>query len=274
MNNMLKFLKKTKNKSENLEAKCENIETKSIETKFIETKTIDNYGEIVECDKEITLYKCKLHEINNEIFVNWEKNRPPDEIRTLQIFQYYIDNNLKIIPGVIYGWEKDNKLYIYDGIHRFLAGQKTNNNMVFLLQVRKTDKESEIINDFLNLNKSVCVPSVYLEEGSVIKKLVCQNIANMLCKKYPDFVSPSRKPYQYNFNRDNIVEFISTLDVDFTRANIDLLIFNELMGLNYVAQDFVKTKAIKCPKKCNFHKFYLFYLEKNLIKRKIEDQLK
>lgn len=265
---MLKFLKKTKTKSENIETKVENIETKS------EDKFVDNYGEIVECDKEITLYKCKLNEINNEIFVNWEKNRPPDDIRTLQIFQYYIDNNLKIIPGVIYAWEKDNKLYIYDGIHRFLAGQKTNTNMVFLLQVRKTDKESEIINDFLNLNKSVCVPSIYLEEGSVIKKLVCQNIANMLCKKYPDFVSPSRKPYQYNFNRDNIVEFISTLDVDFTRANIDLLIFNELMGLNYVAQDFVKTKNIKCPKKCNFHKFYLFYLDKSLIKRKIEDQLK
>lgn len=112
-----------------------------------------NFGELIECDDEIMLYKCKISEINNDIFKNWEKNRPPDEIRITQIYQYYLDNNLKIVPGVIYTWEKDNKLYIYDGIHRFLAAQKTNNDMTFLLQIRKTDKESEIINDFLNLNK-------------------------------------------------------------------------------------------------------------------------
>lgn len=256
---MLKFFKKQTRKEDSIYE--------------VQEDTNVNLGELIEYDNEIVLYKCKIEEINNDIFKNWEKNRPPDEIRITQIYEYYLNNNLKIIPGVIYAWEKDMKLYIYDGIHRFLAAQKTNNNMTFLLQIRKTDKESEIINDFLNLNKSICVPSVYLEEGNIIKKLVCQSVADMLCKKYPSFVSPSRKPYQYNFNRDNTVEFISTLNIDFTRVNIDLLIFNELMGLNFVAQDFVKNKEINCPKKCHFNKFYLFYLDKNLIKRKIEDAL-
>jgi hypothetical protein len=177
------------------------------------------------------------------------------------------------VPGIIYAWEKNGRYIVYDGIHRLLAAFLYDNNMEALIQLRRTDKEQDIIDEFLNINKSISVPSIYLEETDVLKKLVCQNVANEMCKRFPTFVSPSRKPYTYNFNRDNLVEFISTLDVDFTKSGIDNQVINELMGLNYVAKDFVKRNNISCPKKCDFHKFYLWYLDKAVIKQRIENSL-
>lgn len=222
--------------------------------------------------KNFSIFNCKTDELDSNLFINWEKNRPPDNVRVDDIYNYYIKNDVDLIPGIIYAWINNGKLHVYDGIHRFLAALRCSKRMYLILQIKDCD-EQEIIDDFLNINKSISVPSVYLEEGNVIKKLVCQNVTDMLCKKYPSFVSPSKKPFVYNFNRDNFIEFISNLDIDFMRTNIDLVIFNELLGLNYVAENFVKSKEIKCPKKCHFYKFYLFYLDKSLIKRRIEENL-
>jgi len=112
-------------------------------------------SELLENDKKIMLYKCKIKEIDNKIVENWDKNNPINNEKILEIYKSYITNNTKIIPGIIYGWEKENKLYIYDGIKRILAAQKTNNNMTFILQTIQTNEEKDIINDFLKLNKNL-----------------------------------------------------------------------------------------------------------------------
>ena len=256
---MISFLKKNK------------IVKQDIQIKKNELHIDERWKSILDLDG-LSLFECKTDEIDKNLFVNWEKNRPPDEVRISEIYNHYNINNVDLIPGIVYAWFNNGKLNIYDGIHRFIAALQCSKKMSFILQIKKSS-EQEIIEDFLNINKSISVPSVYLEEGNVIKKLICQNVADMLCKKYPTFVSPSRKPIIYNFNRDNIVEFISTLNIDFMRSNVDLIIFNELLGLNFVAEEFVKSREMKCPKKCHYYKFYLFFLEKNLIKRKIEDKL-
>jgi len=110
-------------------------------------------GEIIEEDINIVLYKCRIKEIDNEKFINWAKNRLPDIMRIIEINRYYKKNKLKRIPGVIYAWEKDNKFHIYDGIHRFLAAKHRKKDMTFLLQVRKTKNEKEIIDECFYLNK-------------------------------------------------------------------------------------------------------------------------
>lgn len=174
---------------------------------------------------------------------------------------------------MIYVWEQDRKYIVYDGIHRLLAATMVDRSMTVFMQIRKTEREQERIDDFLNINKGVSVPSIYLEETNALKKLVCQNVANGMCTRYPNFVSPSRKPYIYNFNRDNVVEFISTCDIDFTKTGIDTQILNELVGLNHVAKEFVQRNNNTHPKKCDFHNFYLWYLDKSFIKQQIESVL-
>ena len=227
---------------------------------------------IYEINGNLQLVRCNTSDIDKYNITNWSKNRQPDDVRIKDVSRYYAENNIMLIPGVIYAWQRPNtdKLEIYDGIHRLLAAYEYGEDMICILCIKITNNENEIINDFTNINKSISVPSIYLEDTNIFKKMVCQNVVEMLCKKYPTFVSPSRKPYVYNFNRDNLIEFISTFDVDFCKSRIDVEIFNELMGLNAYAEDFVKRNKVDHPKKCNYHKFYLFYLERDYIKTKIE----
>lgn len=209
-------------------------------------------------------------DIQKEHIMNWDKNRPPDNVRVAQITEHYKITNADIVPGIVYVWYKNDKYIVYDGIHRLLAAFLYGENMTVLLHVTKTDMEKDIVEDFININKSVCVPILYLEENNVLKRHVCESVAKKMCEKFTNFVSPSRRPFIYNFNRDNLIEFVSTFEIDFTKKSIDNIIFNELQGLNHVARQYVIRNKIQCPKKCQYHDFYVWYLDKSLIKHQIE----
>lgn len=229
---------------------------------------------IVYSDDRQCLLVCTLDYLKEKSILNWSKNRPPDVSRINEISKYYIKNNIKLVPGIVYIWEYNDNYIIYDGIHRFLASLENNISMNYIVSITKTENEQKIIDEFININKSICVPSIYLENSDCIKKMICQNITENLCKKYPKFVSPSRNPFTYNFNRDNIIEFISTLDIDFNNPDIEKIVMNELKLVNLQAKDFVINKGIKTPRKCEFYNFYLFYLDKPIIKLKIENGVK
>lgn len=213
-------------------------------------------------------------------FINWNKNRPPDETRINELKIYYSTNNTKVIPGIIYGWQKDNKskIEIYDGIHRILAAselyKEKQQNFTILLSIMKIQNENFVISDFKAINKSCPVPILYTEETPIYKKNVCEHVINQLCEKYQAFLSPSRKPFQHNFNRDATLDWLSEFDIDWTLNGLSGIILQELSGLNYIAKDFVTRNNIKPPKKCEFHNFYLWYLEKDVIKKKIESSVR
>jgi hypothetical protein len=238
---------------------------------------------VYSCD-DIQLDIFHSSEIEFESFFNWNKNRPPDAVRIQQIKEYFLNNNIRLVPGIISVWETDRAnnhkpaYYIYDGIHRFLAvkeliQERPTREFFLLIQFKWPKREQEIIDDFINLNKSVSVPSIYIEDTDILKKTVCQNIAEALCKRYPTFVSPSRKPYIYNFNRDVLIEFISTWQINFNKPGVHHLAFEELLKLNEEAKIYVSKMGIETPKKCKYHDFYLFYLEITEIKRRMETVL-
>ncbi len=218
----------------------------------------------------VILYKTSIDNLEHFNCINWNKNRPFDSSRVENIKEYYDTNNITIIPGIIYGWKKteDSKtIEIYDGIHRYLAG---NSNMELLIQIYTTNDESLIIEDFKNINKSINVPTIYLEENNYIKRQVCENVVKHMCEKYKNHVSPSRNCQQQNFNRDNLIEFISKLQIDFTMKNLDNIIIQELHGLNYQAKDYINKNKIPVPQKSHYNNFYLFFLQDSFIKCKLE----
>ena len=240
---------------------------------LFQKKITDNDNIVYKHDNNI-IFKWNLSELNKNEFVNWNQNRPPDPVRIHQIQKYYKQNCIKIIPGIIYAWsllnDNDNKYIIYDGIHRLLAGFESKLELYVLIQIKYTDREQDIVDDFMNINKSISVPSVYLEQNNTLKRIVCESVVNTLCLKYPMFVSSSNKCHTYNFNRDNVIQFISELNIDFTKHGIDKMILNEMDNLNNQAYDFVKKHKINHPSKCKEHNFYLFYLDKLIIKNAIE----
>lgn len=107
-------------------------------------------------------------------------------------------------------------------IHRILAAKElleSENNLefTFLMCIYKIEDEELIIKDFKAINKSCPVPTLYTDEQNeltLLKRVICENVVSELCKRYQPFVSPSRKPYKYNFNRDVILEWLSEFEVD------------------------------------------------------------
>lgn len=268
---MLNIFKKTHIKSNNLQEKVEDI-------KATKTEKLDEI--VIQVSEDQFIQVCNI--IPN--FINWNKNRPPDSIRIADIKEYYIRENIAVIPGIIYAWEKKNHvnspLEIYDGIHRLLAAKELvhshNKKFTFLLNITKTENEEIIIRDFKSINKSCPVPVLYTETNdqlNLIRRVVCENIVSELCNKYPNFVSPSRKPFRYNFNRDVVLEFLSELNINWNIEGLSGIILQELYGLNFVAKDFVSRTNIQTPKKCQFHNFYLWFLEKDFIKQRLENSI-
>jgi hypothetical protein len=209
---------------------------------------------------------------------NWIKNRPADKTRVNEIYQYYKDEEIDLIPGITYVWYHLKKLYIYDGLHRFLAAQKLvkndNKDIKILLHINLSKNEEDIIEEFIKINKSIPIPSIYLDNELLIKKQICQNIAEEFCKQYPDFISTSRKPHIYNFNRDLLIEWFSTFKIDFHIKNLDKIIFKILLKLNEKAKQQIISGNIQHPKKCDKYNFYIFFLEKEYIKSEIENNIK
>lgn len=239
-------------------------------------KSIVNTSEsdIIYNRKNIEIIKTNINTLVNFYkLTNWNKNRPVCETRVDNIVEYYNKKDIGIIPGVINVWYNNNNYYILDGLHRYTAGIKYGKNSTVILHINYNKNENDIIDEFININKSIAIPSIYLEDDN-IKKNVCESLVNKISINYPQFISSSRKPFNYNFNRDLLIEFFSNFDIDFTIQNLENKIFDILMTLNDKAKYNVITGKISHPKKCLKYNFYLFFLEKNYIKKEVENTLK
>lgn len=228
-------------------------------------------GDVIFSDNNKTLYKTTVGNLkSNYTCINWSKNRPHDPVRIRDIKNHFIEKSVNQIPGIISGWNNKGIIEVYDGIHRLFAGFETDLNMELLIQVYSDTDEKLIIDDFKNLNKSINIPSLYLEEDNYYKRIVCENVVKYFCEKYPKHVSSSRNCQSQNFNRDIFIEFISKLNIDFTKKALDTIIIQELSGINFQAKDYVKTHKVEVPQKSNYSNFYLFFLQESFIKEKLE----
>lgn len=203
---------------------------------------------------------------------NYSRNRPPDMVRVAFLENFYTLNDVFLVPQMISAWKKDDTLYIYDGIHRLSAAAnllKTKNMQVIIKIFTKND-ESKVIQDFKEINSAVCVPWLYMEEDNKIKKMVCESVVDKLIIKFKHNVSHSRNCQKQNFNRDNMVELISCLNIDFNKDRLDNTIYNQLLNLNLLAKEYIKENNIKTPKKCDYYGFWLGYLPREEIINRIE----
>ena len=234
-----------------------------------EKDTLSVYGDE---ERGVTIEMTKTSVILNNM-INWSKNRPPDEVRVAQIADYYKTLNVRLVPGMVSAWKKkdEDQYIIYDGIHRLLAAAQIDYDVDVFVKVWKTDNETDIMTDFKAINMAISIPFVYLHESHILKKTVCESVAKKMCEMYPMFLSGSRHPQPQNFNRDNLIEFLSSLNINFTRHKVDELIISELQKLNQYAKKYVIINNIKVPNKCDTHNFYLFFLKKTFIANKLEE---
>ena len=138
--------------------------------------------------------------------INWKKNRPVDESRVRSLKAYHSKTNSKWVDGIVYAWDNGEKLQIYDGWTRFTSAE---DDFQMLFCVYKTTTEQKIIDHFFGLNSAVPVPSLYIDNNSSTALI---EVVEAFCKRYPAFLSSSRRPHVPNFNRDMLTEALSNLD--------------------------------------------------------------
>lgn len=212
--------------------------------------------------------------IDDYTIKNWSKNRPSDEVRVSQIKQYYNDNKVHMVDGIISAWLVGNDLLLYDGIHRLNAAVDADHDMTCIVKIVKETDENYIINDFKRINSSVSIPFLYLEDTNEVKRKVCESVMKLMCNKFPNCVSASRNPWKCNFNRDNFIEnILSKVNVDFHKNNIDKFLFQTLLGINTKAKQYVFKNNIEHFKKCETYDFFIMYFSNELIISEIESSI-
>ena len=231
---------------------------------------------VTHCSKNSSIHLYNLGELIQKYnVINWNMNRPPDEMRVTAIAEYFAGYDNQCIPGIISTWLQGNTLHVYDGIHRFVAAlQQEMHHVNIIVSILSTDDEQLVIEDFRRLNSSNPIPMLYLQDNQEQKLMVCQLVADELVKNYPGFVSPSRRPHKHNFNRDGVIDMLSSIDFDGTVIDIEKKLYNSFITLNSMAAKYVTEHKIKCPSKCHYCKFYLFYLPDYLITSHIEEAVK
>ena len=232
------------------------------------------FGELIFKVNDFTsIFKTDLQTLVKHFDIqNWNKNRPIDGMRVMDIERHLKYANTNVLSGIIHAWKVGNKLEVFDGMHRITAAIQLNkvDPIGLLVQLYDTTDEQIIIEEFKNINKSINVPVIYLEQDNYFKRKCIENVAERFCKKHIEFVSPSRNHQKQNFNRDKLIDFISTFEIDFTINNVNEFILKEFHGLNYQAKEHVIKNNIQIPKKCDYHSFYLFYLPLDYIRAFIE----
>lgn len=210
--------------------------------------------------------------VKKYVIKNYSRNRPPDMVRVAFLENFYTLNHVFLIPQMISAWKKDDTLYIYDGIHRLAAAMNLLNtkNMHVIIKIFTKDDESKVIQDFKEINSAVCVPWLYMEEDNKIKKIVCESVVDKLSTRFKHNVSHSRNCQKQNFNRDNMIELISSLNIDFNKDRLDNIIFNQLLNLNLLAKEYIKENDITAHKKCDYYGFWLGFLPHEEIITRIE----
>jgi hypothetical protein len=209
------------------------------------------------------LCKIKTNELLKNI-KNWSKNRPEDIVRVKEIKEK-LKERLCII-GEIRIWKYKNNNYIYDGLHRYKASELLYNdeniNLDLNIIIYETLNEQDIINEFIDINKSIAIPALYIDESLNVPYI--QPIIRQYQEKYPSFAKSTRLPQKPNFNRDIIVDLICNIlknQADFTSQKlveilekINMIIKDDIINKNY----YMKEPLKKCIEKCEKHNLYLF----------------
>ncbi len=249
--------------------------TNSNKTTSLSPKTSNT--SVIFTTPQYDIISCTVQQLTDTYNIkNWDKNRPADPVRVSQIKQYYSENNISMVDGIICGWLVNDTIYIYDGIHRLNAALEIFNetqtqNLFVIVKIVKAQNENVVINDFKCINSSVSIPYLYLENENELKRNVCESVMKKMCNQWSNCVSPSRNPRKSNFNRDNFIEHIlSKVNINFQKPNVDMLLFQTILGINDKAKSYITKNNIECFKKNHTNNFYIMYFNNQMIITEIE----
>lgn len=171
-------------------------------------------------------YHCITDPDILKLIILWKHNRPPDESRLDEITQHTITNGFSDGEILVFT-EKENKIpQCYDGAHRLYAAKRHFPKFGIRIRVLHDATNEEITNEFIRINKSIPVPSLYFSKTEIDEHLlrIVNEFVSLLCNnnEVKQHLSNSRRPKRPNFNRDVFVERLCDYYKD-TMTDVDIL---------------------------------------------------
>jgi hypothetical protein len=195
----------------------------------------------------------------------WSYNREPDLKRVEELIIHHLNGGY--IPPLIHLAEMTGEgIVCYDGNHRREAFNYINDKeFVCIVDVMFSATHSDVYKSFNNINKSVQLPAIYIDElddTCGIKTEIIQLVMEYEMK-YKPFVSTSSRCHAPQFNRDSFIDNIYNIYMSFS-GTVTIKQLNEIFSmLNIEYQNGRMCRPHECYKKiitdkCRKYNFWLF----------------
>jgi hypothetical protein len=178
------------------------------------------YPAIHEYTDDHRLIKLTIGQLLELPIENWKHNRPPDEVRVVEIKEFIQDKvkiNDILQPFYIHYNSKKDIYEVLDGIHRYSAmkgAEEHISDKTVFVHLFVDLSCGSLVDIFENLNKTVPVPELYIgqPQADTTKKDIIEGVAEQWKKLYKSHFSGSSTSCQIpNIIRDHFINILSEL---------------------------------------------------------------
>jgi hypothetical protein len=215
-----------------------------------------------------SIFWIPIHIFNQLPIKRWKFNRPPDIDRVYEINECM--KKTGHIDGIIYIALIDNELVCYESNHRREALKGLENIKHILVDIIWNATDDIIKQEFIRLNKAVCVPELYIDKTIEIDLDKLRIAVDDFCKLYKCHKVTSGKPNRPNFNRDNLTDDLYLILKENKISLEELLLKLTDYNKKLLLKD--KTKlSEKIIEKCTASGLWLFAWNSRLVSKDIFD---
>jgi hypothetical protein len=195
----------------------------------------------------------------------WSRNRDADQNRVKEMLQHFDLGGY--VPKMIHLAELDDEgMVCYDGNHRKeVFNSSKDSELTCIVDVMFKASQSDVYTAFNNINKSVQLPAIYIEESSKIAdvKVAIISLVKSYEYRFKALLSSSARCHAPHFNRDrftdNVYDIYKALGCSYSIREIELLL--ERLNLEYSYGRICRPHSLYKPslvEKCKKHNMWLF----------------
>lgn len=201
-----------------------------------------------------TVYSIPMAKFKSLDVKQWKYNRPPDMSRIPEIHNWM--KQFQRMDGILnLAYITGEGLVCFEGNHRRLALEELD---IMVFADILWDANDEIVtHEFRRLNKSVCVPNLYVIENESTLRGDIEKLVSDFRKKYPNVESNSGRPQRPNYNRDRLTDDILRIHKDSAIPISEIMNKIDLLNESYKLKDRTKLSE-KVIQKCESSGLWLF----------------
>jgi len=200
------------------------------------------------------VYAIPMNKFKTLDVKQWKFNRPPDLIRIPEIHEWM--KQFQRMDGILnLAYIMSEGLVCFEGNHRRLALDGL--DIIVFVSILWDVTDEIITHEFRRLNKSVCVPDLYIIDNKASLRGEIEHVVSEFRKKYPALESTSGRPQRPNYNRDKLTDEILRLHKESGIPVDDLMTRLNLLNESYKLKDRSKLSD-KIIQKCDSSGLWLF----------------